>query len=75
MGSSPKVVPPPPPPPPPAPAPPPTPVAKAPVKQATSLSRVVASAGLLSRSVGKRKGPQKVSGRQVLGAGLKLYKQ
>jgi hypothetical protein len=67
--------PPPPPPPPPAPAPPPTPVAKAPIKQATSLSQVIASSGVLSRSLKKRGGPRKVSGRQVLGAGLKLYNQ
>lgn len=65
--------PPPPPPAPPAPAPPPAPVAKTPIKKATSLSKVVASAGLLSRGFGKRKGPLKVSGRQVLGSGLKLY--
>ena len=67
--------PPPPPPPPPAPAPPPTPAARQPIKKATTLSRAVASAGLLSRGFGKRQGPQKVSGRQVLGSGLKLYNQ
>lgn len=70
MASKPK--PPPPPPPPPAPAPPPTPVARTPVKQATTLSRVVSSAGLTRRAA-KRRGPQKVSGRQVLGAGMKMY--
>jgi hypothetical protein len=45
-----------------------------PIRQATTLSKVVSSAGLLRRSV-KRRGPQKVTGREVLGTTLKLYNQ
>ena len=72
MASKPKIVTPPPPPPPPAPAPPPTPTARTPVRQATTLSKAVSSAGLVRRAV-RRKGPQKVSGRQTLGSGGALY--